>query len=157
MRRMPHDPMRSSRSTPRVLRMAMFRDELPFLDRAEAVALEVNLMALARVVVEVEQDVANRPAFHCGDERRDTFEVIRCDRGDLGGVEVAQLDEFARELLAGKRQRPRPRFALFLVGDERSLVIKQEMEFLAFERVQAASTLSLPCLIACARSLTRAG
>jgi len=135
----------------------MFRDELPFLDRAEAVALEVNLTALARMVVEVEQHVANRPAFHRGDERRDTFAVVRRDRGNLGGVKVAQLDEFPRELFAGKRQRPRPRFALFLVGDERSLAIKQEMELLAFERVQAASTLSLPCLIACARSLTRAG
>ena len=149
--------MHLSQSTPSVLGMAMFGDELPFLDRAEAVALEVNLTALARMVVEVEQDVANRSTFHRGDERRDTFAVVRRDRGNLGGVEVAQLDKFPREILAGKRQRPRPRFALFLVGDERSLVIKQEMEFLAFERVQAASTLSLPCLIACARSLTRAG
>src|SRR5690348_16289792 len=149
--------MRSSRATMRVLRMAMFGDELAFLDRAESVAFEVNLVALARVVVEVEQDVANRPAFHCRDERRDTFAIVRGDRGNLGGVEVAQLDKFPREILAGKRQRPRPRSALFLIGDERSLVIEQEMEFLAFERVQAASTLSLPCLIACARSLTRAG
>src|SRR5579864_1337418 len=101
-------------------------------------------MTLARMVVEVEQDVANRPALHRCDQRRDTFAVVRGDRGNLGGVEVTQLDKFPREILAGKRQRPRPRFALFLVGDERSLVIEQEMEFLAFERVQAASTLSLP-------------
>src|SRR5712664_3936562 len=113
MRRMPHDPMRLSRSTPRALCMAMFGDELPFLDRAEAVALEVNLTALARMIVEVEQDVANRPAFHRGNERGDTFAVVRRDRGNLGGVKVAQLDKFPREILTGKRQRPRPRFALF--------------------------------------------
>src|SRR5260370_33785829 len=111
MCRMPHDPMHLSQSTPRVLGMAMFGDELPFLDRAEAVALEVNLTALARMIVEVEQDVANRPAFHRGEERGDTFAVVRRDCGNLGGVKVAQFTKFPRAILARKRHGPRPRFS----------------------------------------------
>src|SRR6266481_10097330 len=55
----------------RRLAVVMLGGELPFLRGAEAVALEIDLQALAGMVIEIEQDVANRPPLERRDQARD--------------------------------------------------------------------------------------
>jgi hypothetical protein len=137
--------------------VGVVRDELPLLNRAKAVAFEIDLAALTSLVLEVEQDMTNRPPLHRSDERGDTFGVIRGYRCYFGDVEPARFNEFARQLFARKCQRPRPRLIFLLIGNNCPRAIEQEIEFRAPRQVHAASTLSRPSRIASARSRTKAG
>lgn len=137
--------------------MAMPGVELPLSDRAKTFSFEINLPTLSALIVEIQQDITNRPPFHCGDQRRDTGAIIQRNRRDFGNLESALSGEPACIFFARECERARPRLVLFLKGDNRPGAIEQKMQFAALERAHAGSTLSRPARIPAARSRTSAG
>ena len=133
------------------------RSELARCCVAERVAVEVDLRAGAGLVVEVEQEVANRAAFDRGDQAGDRLRIVGRERGDFGGVEIARAAEFARIVFIRERDYTRPRRTLLLKDDQRARGIEKEINLLRQRRTHVPSTVSLPVRIAAARSRTSAG
>ena len=72
--------------------MAMFRNELARGGRSESIAIEIDLLARATLVIEVEERVADRPALHRGDQGCDALAIIGRQRGNFEDLKTAQLD-----------------------------------------------------------------
>src|ERR1700684_78869 len=132
------------------------RSELTRSGGAEGIAVEVDLRAGAGLVVEIEQEVANRAALDRSDQSGDGVGVGGRNCGDFSGVEIADAAELARAILAGEREHAGPRRAFLLKHDQCAGGIQQQVQLLG-NRTHAPSTVSLPVRIAAARSRTSAG
>src|SRR5271155_308043 len=133
------------------------RSELTRSGGAEGIAFEVDLRASAGLVVEIEQDVANRAALDRSDQSGDGVGVGGRNCGDFGGVEIADAAELARAILGGEGEHAGPRRAFLLEDDQRARGIEEQVQLLRNRRTHAPSTVSLPVRIAAARPRTRAG
>src|SRR5580704_12333952 len=133
------------------------RSELTRSGGAERIAVEVDLRASAGLVVEIEQEVANRASLDRSDQTGDGVGVGGRNRGDFGGVEIADAAELARAILTGEREHASPRGAFLLEDDQRARGIEEQVQLLGNRRTHAPSTVSLPVRIAAARSRTSAG
>src|SRR5271154_6149831 len=122
---------------------------------AESIAVEVDLRAGAGLVVEIEQEVANRAALDRSDQSGVGVGGRNC--GDFGGVEIADAAELARAILGGEGEHAGPRRAFLLEDDQRARGIEEQVQLLRNRRTHAPSTVSLPVRIAAARSRTSAG
>ena len=87
---------------------------------AEGVAVEIDLGAGSRLVVEIEQKIADRAPLDRGNQGRHRLAVVGCNRTDLGGIEMALAAEVARLVLAGEREHSGPWRAFFLKYDQRT-------------------------------------
>src|SRR5215469_4725540 len=83
-------------------------DELSFMNRAETVALEVHLPAGAGLIIEIKQQIANRPALEGGDQRAQIWLILGVDRNDFRYFKMAHLEEIPGTFFARKCERPSP-------------------------------------------------
>ena len=104
------------------------RSELARRGGAEGVAHELDLSARAGPVIEIEQQVADRPPLDRGDQSGDSLGIGGRDGGDFGGVEIADAAELAGSILAREREHAGPWRAFFLEDDQRAGGIQEKME-----------------------------
>ena len=97
--------------------------------RAERVAVEIDLRAGSSLVVEIEQEIADRAALDRVNQRCDGLTIVSRNRTNLGGVKMALAAELARFFLASEREDSGPRRAFFLEDDQRTAAIEKKMNF----------------------------
>src|SRR5512135_494127 len=116
------------------------RGELARRGRAKRVTVEFDLQANARLVIQVEQDVADRAPLDRFDQRGHRLGVAGGNRADFSGVEIALAAELARPFVAREREYAAPRRAIFLENDQRALVVEQQVDLFGQRGLQAPST-----------------
>src|SRR6185312_11937513 len=137
--------------------MRRYRSELPGDGAPQPLALEFNLMAGPAATIEIEKQVADRPRLERTDQTGQGLAIGRVERGDFTHRGSAIGDELSGPLLSGKCQCARPRLLRFFKGDNRAVLIQQEMDFAVIHRAYAASIFSCPLRIAAARARTSSG
>src|SRR5215469_7331699 len=133
------------------------RSELSRTRFAERIADELDLRARAGLVIEIEQEIANRAPLDRRDQAGDGLSVAGRDGSDLGRVELAHAAKLASIVGAGEGEHARPRRTFFLEDDQRARRIQQQVQLFGKRRTHEPWTVSLPERIAAARSRTSAG
>jgi len=103
----------SSLLSPRCSRL----HELSFTNRAEPIAVEVDLPADSSMIIQVEQEIANGPALEGDYEGTQVCVIFGVNSNDLRRFKMTRPKEIPGRFFAGKCERTSPRLLLFLVGD----------------------------------------
>src|SRR5271156_3657409 len=94
--------------------------ELPRRYGSERIAFEVDLRAYARLVVDIEQEVADCAPLDRCDKPGDGLGIASRDRATFRGIQVADAAELARMIFTREREHAGPRRAFFLKDDQRA-------------------------------------